>query len=191
MKAEQIRQPRGRRYGRGFRGWRGLHRCWGAPPVNIHYTPPLHLPGAVPPPVLMVVLRRAAAAAVLRSASPSVCCIHSISCLLAAVSPIHRLLLWRDYAHRTHCVLLLLPPHSGGVGGARGVGADCYHPAATRHNGISRRFISARRTLVMRSRILLRVCQPLLSSHSTRQRRRRLLILQTDFYFPEQKTLRN
>lgn len=116
MKAEQIRQPRGRRYGRGFRGcggWVGLHRCWGVPPVHSHYPPvPPTPPGAVPPPVLMVVLRRAAAAAVLRSASPSVCCIHSISCLLAAVSPIHSLLLWRDYARRTHGAPPM--PHSGG-----------------------------------------------------------------------------
>lgn len=89
------------------------HQCTFITPL----TPP-QPPGAVPPPVLMVVLRRAAAAAVLRSASPSVCCIHSISCLLAAVSPIHRSLLWRDHAHRTHGVLLLLLlPHSGGAGG--------------------------------------------------------------------------
>lgn len=74
---------------RGF----GVHRCWGAPPMHIHYAPP---PRSVASSRLNGCAAESSCCRSVCSASPSVCYIHFISPLLASVWLIHRLLLWWD-----------------------------------------------------------------------------------------------
>lgn len=69
----------------------GVRRCWGMPPMHIHYAPP---PRSVASSCLNGLTAESSCCRSAWSASPSVCYIHFISPLLAAVSLIHRLPLW-------------------------------------------------------------------------------------------------